>query len=316
MAGLFGYKQNPRTADMFSNMSAGQRFGEAVGNARNADIARKRQGMMDNRQFEMDDLTKQYKQAQVRNLDTGGMYGNRRPTSLQEMDYLFDPETTQEMKDVYWLNRRKPEFIRGDVAGDTGITPLNPDGTPKERIVQSTAEENIANVVDETTQVEQAKDTVDFNNKALTESYQAYNKIQESRLNGQKGIAALDAGAESGFVESFLPSIRAASIELDNVQRRMGLDVVGNTTFGALSKGELELALAVALPTNLEPEALREWLVKKDEAQEKLSKYVMEAMVHLSGGGNMIDFLKDRGNKYDLQQEGGVASKYNLAPVE
>tara|TARA_R110000803_G_scaffold51474_1_gene106373 strand:- start:3694 stop:4734 length:1041 start_codon:yes stop_codon:yes gene_type:complete len=86
MAGLFGYKQNPRTADMFANMSAGQRFGEAVGNARNADIARKRQGMLDARQFEMDDMTMKYRQSMID-------MNNRPAKPIETFTTQIDPDT-------------------------------------------------------------------------------------------------------------------------------------------------------------------------------------------------------------------------------
>jgi hypothetical protein len=64
MAGLFG-NTNRRTQDLFSNMSAGQRFGQAAGNARNAQDARGVQAAEMQRQAAMDDLTKQYRQSQI-----------------------------------------------------------------------------------------------------------------------------------------------------------------------------------------------------------------------------------------------------------
>lgn len=99
-------------------------------------------------------------------------------------------------------------------------------------------------------------------------------------------IAALDAGAQSGPVMSKLPSINAASIELDNIQKRLGLNVISETTFGALSEGELSLALSTAVPTGLKPPELRQWLVDRKSAQEKLVAYLEEAAIYLGTPGN------------------------------
>ena len=98
----------------------------------------------------------------------------------------------------------------------------------------------------------------------------------------------LDKEAKTGPVMSRLPSIRAASVQLDNVQKAMGLDVIGDTTFGALSKGELDLALSKALPTGLKPIALKEWLTAKKEAQEKLTAYLEDVAIYLGVPGNTV----------------------------
>jgi len=65
---LFG-NTNRRTQDLFSNMSAGQRFGQAAGNARLAQDARGVQAAEMQRQQQLDQLTRQYKQAQINNFN-------------------------------------------------------------------------------------------------------------------------------------------------------------------------------------------------------------------------------------------------------
>jgi hypothetical protein len=124
--------------------------------------------------------------------------------------------------------------------------------------------------------------------KVSGEAYASLRKISTNIANIDESIAALDDGANTGPFAKYAPSITAASVELDNLQRRMGLDVIGSVTFGALSKGELDLALAVALPTSLRPPELREWLVKKRSAQSKLSNYLGDAAVFLGRPGNNV----------------------------
>lgn len=124
--------------------------------------------------------------------------------------------------------------------------------------------------------------------EASGKAFDGLAKVGTSLANIDEAIAAIDAGAETGPVYKMLPSVTAASVELDNIRNRMGLDVISAVTFGALSKGEQDLALDTALPTGLEPPQLREWLVRKKTAQQKLSKYLSEAAVYLGKPGNTV----------------------------
>tara|TARA_R110000823_G_scaffold201784_1_gene332634 strand:+ start:7602 stop:8942 length:1341 start_codon:yes stop_codon:yes gene_type:complete len=126
--------------------------------------------------------------------------------------------------------------------------------------------------------------------KQATEHFKQLGAINKSIGNMDEAIEALSGvdGADTGFIASMLPSIRASSIKLDNIQKSMGLDVVGMTTFGALSKGELDLALSKALPLNLNEDDLKVWLQDKKAAQEKLADYVENAAIFLGTPGNNI----------------------------
>jgi hypothetical protein len=126
---------------------------------------------------------------------------------------------------------------------------------------------------------------------AIRQSEKSFERLGNIKIaigNIDKAIDAIDEGAETGFIKSKLPSIRDSSIKLDNLQKAMGLDVIGTATFGALSKGELDLALSKAIPTTLKPQALRLWLVDKKQAQEKLSSYLEDAAIFLGTPGNTI----------------------------
>lgn len=116
-------------------------------------------------------------------------------------------------------------------------------------------------------------------------------KIRTNVSNLSRGLDALQAGAATGPFMTRLPSFRQASVQLDNVQKSLGLDVVGNTTFGALSKGELDLALSKGLPTGLRPEALKEWILAKIDAQEKLANYLTDAALFMEAGGTPAEWL-------------------------
>ena len=136
--------------------------------------------------------------------------------------------------------------------------------------------------------VEGTKKAAALSMKIAGEAWESLGKVDKNIRNVDDAIAAIDAGANTGPIYKMLPSISAASVELDNIQNRMGLDVIGTVTFGALSKGELDLALSTALPTGLKPPELRKWLLGKRSAQAKLSKYLTSAAIYLGKPGNTV----------------------------
>ena len=124
--------------------------------------------------------------------------------------------------------------------------------------------------------------------KQVGQAFAEVGKIKKNLGNIDEAIAAIDAGANTGVIASKLPNITAASIQLANVRQQLGLDVIGSVTFGALSEGELNLALDTALPTGLAPKDLRAYLVNKKTAQTKLAGYLTEQATYLSKRGNSL----------------------------
>jgi hypothetical protein len=110
----------------------------------------------------------------------------------------------------------------------------------------------------------------------------------------EEGIDLIDGGAKSGVIVGRLPSVRAASVQVDNVHARLGLDIISSVTFGPLSEKELKFAMSAALPRKgLSPSELRKWLVDKKDAQVKLADYLNEAAIFLgTPGNNVADFLR------------------------
>ena len=128
--------------------------------------------------------------------------------------------------------------------------------------------------------------------KLSGENLSSYNKVRTNIANYGLAIDALDRGANTGAIVQYFPSIKSASIELDNVRNRLGLDIIGAATFGALSKGELDLALSTGLPENMNEADTRDWLVRKRNAQEKLATELYKGAVFLATPGNTVqDYL-------------------------
>jgi hypothetical protein len=121
--------------------------------------------------------------------------------------------------------------------------------------------------------------------------FQKLEPINSAINNYDEGIAAIDSGAEVGKIQNLLPSFRASTIELQNITRRLGLDVISNTTFGALSEAELKMALETAAPPLNSPD-LKDWMIRKKDAQIKLRDYVENAISYLGEGNTIADLAK------------------------
>lgn len=145
--------------------------------------------------------------------------------------------------------------------------------------------------------------------KISGEAFANLQRIRANILNLDKGIALLDQGAGVGPVEDLFPSFKAATVELKNLQGQLGLDVIGGTTFGALSESELAFALKVALPTGLDTPDLRRWMVAKQQAQGKLMIEFAEAAEFLGKGNDIADFIA-------LKELGQVEKDQNNVQVD
>ena len=139
--------------------------------------------------------------------------------------------------------------------------------------------------------------------RAVVQSDKAFEKLESINTNIanlDEGIDLLEnEGANTGVISKLLPTVRASSIKLKNLQNRLGLDIIGAVTFGALSKGELDLALNTALPRNLSEDQLVGFLRDKRNAQVKLRDSITE-FAQFTGAGDKtiaewLEFKKQKG---------------------
>ncbi|HHZ69879.1 MAG TPA: hypothetical protein EYN54_06275 [Methylococcaceae bacterium] len=139
--------------------------------------------------------------------------------------------------------------------------------------------------------------------KTIDSGFEKIVKIDAGLRNIDRAVAELNAGAGVGAIEKFLPSFRASSVALDNIQKSMALDVIGSVTFGALSQGELDLAKEVALPTGLDTPQLIKHLTDRKTAQEKLRGYYQEQIQFLDQGGTVAGFMRSKERGISNQPE-------------
>lgn len=130
--------------------------------------------------------------------------------------------------------------------------------------------------------------------KIALNAFDQVGKIRSNVSDLQEGIRLVrEEGAETGPIVDKLPSFRASTKKLENLRSRLGLNVVGAVTFGALSEGELGLALDVALPKGLNEEETIKWMEDRIIAQKKLANNLEEAALFLSEPGNTVaDFIR------------------------
>lgn len=119
--------------------------------------------------------------------------------------------------------------------------------------------------------------------------------VRSTVSNIDTAIQAIDDGAASGVIASYFPNVTRASAELENAMNRLGLDVIGSVTFGALSEGEMRLAMETAVPRGLRPEALRQWFVDKRDAQTKAAAALQNAARVLMTEGDLGAYIESQG---------------------
>ncbi|MEE8289582.1 MAG: hypothetical protein V3R25_09235 [Nitrosomonadaceae bacterium] len=201
------------------------------------------------------------------------------PQSLEQAR-LDAKKLDQDLRQQEISQREKLFFAKPDQAGDITTSKLEAEKGLKSEVA---GEVKFAE--------EQAKLTV----KSIDKTFESIGKTQTNIANIDRALNALDRGAKTGVIEStFFPSIRAASIELDQIRKELGLDVVGAVTFGALSKGELDLALEVALPKKLDEPDLITFLESKREAQTKTLTNLREAIAFFDAGGSVGEFIASK----------------------
>ena len=143
-------------------------------------------------------------------------------------------------------------------------------------------------------------------------SFAQYNVVNANIKNlGEALRLVKEEGANTGPIMQRLPDFTNAAIELRNIQQNLGLDIVAASKFGALSEGELNLALDTALPTGLREDELISFLERKIAAQNKLSNALQDQIIFLSTPGNTIgDYVNRIMQPESPTATGGQGSSY------
>lgn len=91
-----------------------------------------------------------------------------------------------------------------------------------------------------------------------------------------------------GWFEGKFPKMNKYPVLMQQAAYDLGLGVVQATTFGALSKGELDTAMKTALPEFADDRDTVEWLKKRKAAEEKIQRELNRAAIYLGKPGNTV----------------------------
>ena len=149
--------------------------------------------------------------------------------------------------------------------------------------------------------------------QTANEAFKIALKVSANIPNLRRARELAANGVNTGAIASRLPNWSAGAVELANLRNQLGLDVIGTAAFGALSEGELNLALNTALPVNLNQDELVKWIDRKIAAQEKARMEYLKVAQFLSKPGNTLDKWLEKSGIAPAATPAGTAPVNDLA---
>jgi len=249
---------------------------------------------------------------QIKAVSDLGLAGVTKETKVGAQEILEDGTVIQSTGKGVKVFSPTGELVTGQAAADTIRTAR---AEKVSNLRKAAGEKKLATLEAQNELEGEVQAGIISQKEAANASIAAFDKIEainEKIGLYDEGIRLIDEGAGTGRIEKMFPSFKTASIKLDNLANRLGLDVVSNTTFGALSAGELAMAMSTALPTSLDGPELKEWMIEKRDVQQKLADYLESAAIYLGTPGNTkVGWLKKK--KIDRRQA-KQAQEQNKAP--
>jgi hypothetical protein len=231
--------------------------------------------------------------------------GAQKPAGVQEIEQLIaiaeNPESTD-------LAKNSARRALGDMAKvGTLSTDERVANNPE---IQKLITDYLANKAKETTEATEDVKTTEAGKRKAVSIAVDFAKDTNSKIgslaslnsNYQSAIDQLDAGAETGVIYEMLPSFDKANQILDNIASQAGFDLA-KSGGGIITEADMEWGMRTAIPQNLSPPALKEFLTKKMEAQNKIINHLKEVTTFLGDGTKT---LSDLYNKEGTKKSGGV----------
>jgi hypothetical protein len=122
-----------------------------------------------------------------------------------------------------------------------------------------------------------------------TKAYETVNTVRRTISAYDQAITAIENGAftSPAKILNNFPTLTNAGADLDSARIALGLGVIQMTTFGALSKSELDLALESGVPKGDRGQVMAR-LQQRKLAQIKYANALEEAAIYLGTSGNTI----------------------------
>ena len=211
----------------------------------------------------------------------------------------------EEQKRLTGVNSGKSVQVGGPqtdpVTGEQYVITLSPDGKISRTLVtdasgnvqRALTPEQVAEIEQEKAAViRRVEDRDELESKIYADVQSAQNfaaDFEEVLYNVQQAQEkGLSTG--TGFLNKYLPKLNEYSSMIDSLEGRLGLGVVGSVTFGALSKGELDLAKSINFNSDLTGEALVKDIENRLIAKQKLSRLLRDSYGRLRAADSVKEF--------------------------
>lgn len=136
----------------------------------------------------------------------------------------------------------------------------------------------------------------------ISSSFEQVGQIRANNSILDEVSAALDGGAKSGIIDRTFPAWNSATATLRNAGQRLGLGVISSATFGALSEAEMKMAMTTALPTDMDEPELRQWIIDRKAAQNKIASQLESYIIFSEQGGSAGEWLQNQKGIYRQRQ--------------
>ncbi|MBT8491280.1 MAG: hypothetical protein KJN62_09540 [Deltaproteobacteria bacterium] len=185
--------------------------------------------------------------------------------------------------------------------GELGISSGKlPEGYELVSALGETAAEKTQRVVEETGQKQGVVEAVKLSTKYAEQA----DKVSKNITTLERGIQVAEQAIKEGktlgvgYFERKFPKIQNEFAQrMQQIGRELGLGVVSEVTFGALSEKELQLAMETGLPDYMNDEQLLQWLKDQKVAKEKLLRELDKASIFLGNpapGHTVSDWKKQQ----------------------
>lgn len=196
-----------------------------------------------------------------------------------ESDALFERDTVTFGNGLSIMTNSKGEKIVTNLQGEVLI------GDERVQALQDAKEQAIEDEAAKSSARRSGSKYADIAVAALDNSEILIQQV--AGLNN--AIQRLDEGAKVGSLDRLLAAFDMPTAALQTQQRELGLGVISSVTFGALSQGELDLALSINAPETNDEAELRNWYERKAAATLKLAQAAKEQAIYFSRPGASIE---------------------------
>ena len=134
-------------------------------------------------------------------------------------------------------------------------------------------------------EMEQDQAQIDLSRAKGLEAFNGLQAIDRQMVTYDSMLELLaDPTTDTGVIRSYLPAFDQATAQLRSLANSLGLEIVAGTTFGALSAGELRLALDTAIDLSQSKENVAGQIRRKKALQQQVRAVLEEQALILSSG--------------------------------